>query len=76
MYESDKSTTSVSGWAIAPDGGIACELLEGGVHAEFGLLHTCDQHLVTAKEVLQFCVAVLNAIAAEISLLQRQVLEQ
>ena len=62
----DQSTTSASGRVIAPDGGIACELLEGGVHAEFGLLHTGHQHLVTVKEVLQFCVIVLNAIAVEL----------
>ena len=53
--QSDKSTTTASGRAIAPDGVIVCELFEGKVHAEFGLLHTGDQHLVTVKEVLQFC---------------------
>ena len=65
MYASDRSTTTASSLAIAPDGGITCELLEGGVHAEFGLLHIGDQLLVTVKEVLHFCVAVLNAIAID-----------
>ena len=63
---SNESTTTASGWAITPDGGIACELLEGGVHAEFGLLYTGYQHLVAVKEVLQFFVAVLNVIAVEL----------
>ena len=64
VYESDKSTAS--GRAIAPDGDIACELLQGGIQAEFGVLHTGDHHLVMVKEVLQFCVAVLNVIAVEL----------
>ena len=42
---SDKSTATASVWAIAPDGGIAFDLLEGGVHAEFALLHTGNQHV-------------------------------
>ena len=49
--ESEKSTAS--GRVIAPVGGIACELLVRGVNAEFGLLHTGDQYLVTVKEGLQ-----------------------
>ena len=49
--ESDKSSTAVSGRAITPDSFIACEFLEKGVHAEFGLLHTGDQLLVTMQEV-------------------------
>ena len=61
----DKSTTT-SSRVIAHDGGKAYELLEGGVHAEFGLLHTGDQHLVTLKEDLQLCVAVLDAVAIEL----------
>ena len=61
----DQSTTA-SVRAIAPDGGIVCELFEGRVHAEFGLLHTGDQHLMTVKEVLQFCVAVQDAVAIEL----------
>ena len=48
--------------AIAHDGGILCELFEERVHTEFGLFHTGDLHLVTGKEVLQFCVAVLNTV--------------
>ena len=65
--ESDKSTTTASGRAIVPDGGIACEPLEGRVHAEFGLLHTGDQYLVTVKEGLQFCEAVLDAVAIKVN---------
>ena len=51
---------------IAPGGGIACEFLEGGIHAMFGLLHAGDQHLMTVKEVLHFCVAVSDAVAIEL----------
>ena len=64
--ESDKSSTTASGWAIMPDSGIACELFEMGVHAEFGLLHTGDQQLVMVQEVLQFTVAVKDAVAAKL----------
>ena len=64
VYERDKSTASSQ--EFAPDGCIGCELLESGVHSEFGLLQTSDQHLVTMKEVLQFFVAVLNPIAVEL----------
>ena len=67
---SNKSNTTTSYRAIAPDGGIASELLVGGVHADFGILHTGDQHMVTVNEVLQFCMAVVNA-----CLPQRQVPE-
>ena len=63
--KSDKSTT-ISVWAFTPDGGIVCEIFESRFHIEFGLLHTDDQHLVTVKEVLQYCVVVLNAIAVEL----------
>ena len=35
--KSNVSSTTASGRTIAPHGGIVCELLEGGVHAEFGL---------------------------------------
>ena len=52
--------------AITPDGAIVCELFEGRVHAEFGPLHTCRQYPVTVKEVLQFYLAVVNAIAVEL----------
>ena len=62
----NKSPTATPGWAIAPDNGIVCELLERGVHAELGLLYTGDQHLVTMQEVLQFCVAVEDAVAVEL----------
>ena len=64
LDESDKSITTDR--AIAPDGGMACELFEGGVHAEFGLLYTGEKHLVMVKEVLQFCVAVLNTVAIDL----------
>ena len=59
IYESVKATTTTttSERAIAADGGIAYELLEGGVHDEFGLLHTGDGKGNTA---------VLNAIAVEL----------
>ena len=50
VYKNGKSTTTASGRVIAPDGGIACELLEGGVHSEFGLFHTGNQHLVTVMK--------------------------
>ena len=60
--ESDKSPTTASSWAIAPDSGIACEFLERGVHAQFGLLHVGDQYLVTVQEV-QFILAVKDAVA-------------
>ena len=30
------------------------------------LLHTGDQHLVAVKDILQFCVAVLDAVAIEL----------
>ena len=66
MVDKSKEYTTTSGRAIAQDGAIACELLVGGVHTEFGLLNTGDQHMVMLKQVLQFCVAVLNAIAIEL----------
>ena len=59
--ECDKSTTA-SNRTVVPDG-IVRELFKGRVHIEFSLLHSCDQHLVTVKEVLQFSVVVLNAVA-------------
>ena len=40
--EGDKSPTAATGGAIAPDGGIVCELFERGVHAKFSLLDTGD----------------------------------
>ena len=49
--ESDKKSTTVFSRAIAPDGGIVCELFEGRVHAEFGLLHAGDQNHAIAVEV-------------------------
>ena len=52
--------------AIAPDSGIVCKLLERGVITEFSLLHVGDQHFVTKQEVLQFCVAVEDAVAVEL----------
>ena len=66
MVDECEKITTASGRAIAPDDGIACELFEGRVHGNFGILLTDDQHLVTVKEVLQFCVAVLYAIAVEL----------
>ena len=66
VNESDKSSTAASGRAITPDSGIACELLQRGVHAEFGLLDAGDQHLVTVQEVQQFSVAVQDAVAVEL----------
>ena len=76
--EGDKSPTATPGRVIAPDIGIVCELLEREVHAEFGLLTAGDQHLVAMQEVLQFCVAVEDAIAVELQepTSLRQVLEQ
>ena len=64
--ESNKSSTAASCRAITPDSGIAGELLERGVHAEFCLLHAGDQHLVTMQEVQQFSVAVQDAVAIEL----------
>ena len=46
--KSDKSTTS-----SVPLVGMASELLESGVHAEFGLLHTAGHPMVLVKEVLR-----------------------
>ena len=66
VYEGDKSPTATPGRAIAPNSGIVCELLERGVHSEFGLLHAGDQHLVTMQEVLQLSVAVEDAVAVEL----------
>ena len=42
-----------------PNGDIVCELFVGRVHAEFGLLHTGGQHLVTEGN------SVWNTIAIE-----------
>ena len=55
MVDESNKFTIASERAVAPEGGIICELFEGRVHAEFGLLHTCNQHQMTAKE---FCVSV------------------
>ena len=66
--KSDKFTIA-SGRAIVPDGGTECELFEGRV------FNTGDQHLVTVKEVLQFSIKVLDAVAKS-CLPQRQVLER
>ena len=64
--ESDKSYTAAYGRAITPDSGIAYELLERGIHPEFGLLHTGDQHLVTMQEFQEFSVAVKDAVEIEV----------
>ena len=54
------------------------EVLKGKVHTEFGFLQGGNQHLASLKDILQFCAAVVNAIAIELHVrscsLQRQVL--
>ena len=50
----DKSITA-PGRAVLPDGSIACELLEGGIHTEFGLLHLFDQDLLTVSSPTALC---------------------
>ena len=42
------------------------ELLERGARDQFSLLQTGDLHMVFVQEVLQFCVAVTNAVAVEL----------
>ena len=64
--ESNKSSTTASGQAITLDSGIACELLDKGIQAEFGLLDTGDQHFMMMQEVQQFSEAVKDAVAVEL----------
>ena len=58
--------TTLSGGSVSSDNSVSPELLEGGVRDQFSLLQTGDLHMVFVQEVLQFCVAVTNAVAVEL----------
>ena len=58
--------TTPSGGSVSSDCRVTTELLEGGARDKFSLLQTGDLHMVFVQEVLQFCVAVTNAVAVEL----------
>ena len=66
MVNEGQKAAATAHHPVASDTGVIAELLDGGVRSEFGLLYAGDQHMVAVKEVLQFCVAVLYAIAIEL----------
>ena len=55
-----------SGGSVSSNCRVSPELLEGGARDKFSLLQTGDLHMVFVQEVLQFCVAVTNAVAVEL----------
>ena len=58
--------TTPSGGSVSSDCRVTAELLEGGARDKFSLLQTGDLHGAFVQEVLQFCVAVTNAVAVEL----------